>query len=229
MAHNSSSLVFTHTHTLSLSLSPSDWIRTINPADSSSTDNSNSHSIAVSSQPTNKPINTQTTPTSKNTAPTNKQATSTSKQKASPEKSSNKKEKLEGSARSTGKSRERKSRGKRRKHSRGTSVEGVTDVGVGAVSGEECEGEFGPKTSSPERGDGCTYSVFTYECMYYVYSGTSLFQTPLGLQKVSSIKRCPYFRSWFIHIYSNWDPSQCPLYRRCPYFRGVHSEGFHCT
>ena len=179
---HSSSLVFTHspTHSLSLSLSPpslplslppSDWIRTINPADSSSTDNSNCHSIAVSSQPTNKPINTQTTPTSKNTTPTNKQATPTrkkatptSKQTTSPEKSSNKKEKLEGSARSTGKSRERKSRGKRRKHSRGTSVEGVTDVGVGAVSGEECEGEFGPKTSSPERGDGCMY-----ECMYYVY------------------------------------------------------------
>ena len=30
--------------------------------------------------------------------------------------------------------------------------------------------------------------------MGIVYSGASLFRTPLGLQKLSSIKRCPYFR-----------------------------------
>ena len=60
---------------------------------------------------------------------------------------------------------------------------------------------------------------------------TSLFWTPLGLQnlKVSSIKRCPYFRGIFIHIYGNRDSSQCPLYRRFPYFRDVHSEWFHCN
>ena len=46
--------------------------------------------------------------------------------------------------------------------------------------------------------------------------------------KVSSIKRCPYFRGWFIHICSNWDLSQCPLYRGCPYFRGIHGKRFHC-
>ena len=65
----------------------------------------------------------------------------------------------EGSLRSTGKSREKKSRGNRQKRSSGTSVEGVTDMGLGAVSGEECEGEFGPKTPSPERGG----VVYTFE------------------------------------------------------------------
>ena len=32
--------------------------------------------------------------------------------------------------------------------------------------------------------------------------GPLYFRTSFGLQKVSSIKRCPYFKCWFIHIYS---------------------------
>ena len=52
---------------------------------------------------------------------------------------------------------------------------------------------------------------------------------PWGYKKVSS-KRGVLISSEvaIIHIYSNWDPSQCPQYRGCPYFRGVHSERFHC-
>ena len=45
-----------------------------------------------------------------------------------------------------------------------------------------------------------TIDVCTYMCIIlYMYSGTSLLQTPLGPHEVSRLKRCPYFRRHFVH------------------------------
>ena len=61
----------------------------------------------------------------------------------------------------------------------------------------------------------------------YMYSRTSLLQTPLGLHEVSSLKRCPYFRGNFVHFYVAGTTSSF-LIREVSLFQKSLIERFHC-
>ena len=119
-----------------------DWIKTINSVESSSTGTedrltSASHSFAISSQSTSQP----SSQTSSLKRPTGKGSVQTSP---------NRKASLEGSN-SSAKSRGKRLKRDKRAQESSDAVKVVEDVEA-VKEEEECEGMFGPRTSSPDRG-----------------------------------------------------------------------------